>query len=618
MSESISILGRTIWFRRGFLFTGGVLVALVLGLSWLGFPAFLTRWILANANSGDYFIEAHDVRLDLRGGVRARDVAVYRKGVVGPPFLQSRELRVLFRLADRPRAGVSRIKEVRASGGVIRQDGGPGFRPWVEPVAAGAAPAGIPGGARKVLPEMELQVVLSDFDVVGVAVEHLQGDLRVDHEGVRLSRLSGRVGRDLQQGSLEGMAAWMSDSHAAGRLITSFDPRALLPACKVFCPDAVAILERFSFASAPPRFELSFEAGRAPAPGLRIKGRMQAAHYAYRGTGIGFANISGEYQVGNGTNRLRLAPFLLVVGGRNAEGWAQYDFSAGTAEYEMTSAIDLASVLRLAGLREQSLQDWDLEAGARVMARGIVNYNDPAKTVVDASVEGTRIGFAHVIADDFRAQYSGRGLTNQFRDIQGKIGNGSFSGTLDVVPDASGSNRNARAKAEIIHVDTDEVLKLLTTNRAWRMDGKLYGHVELMREGATGGDEAFSGSVQLTLRNGRLFRLPLFSGFMDELRRIVPELDFPNNVVDAHISGVIAGGGVESREIRIDDGPVKVVARGRCGLDGTVDYQVTVQLLKKNGFLADTIMGLFSPEKGVEFRLGGSLAKPKWTYVGRR
>ena len=155
------------WIRPGLVLLGAIMMAILLGLAWLGFRSVLTKWILAAANEGDLFIAARQVKLDLRGGLDASDVMVYRKGVIGPPFLEARELRILFRLFEPRHAGETRVKELRVCDGVIR----PAWGAWAAPGAGGGTtPNHPPSMAKRAgsLQMMNLDVTLTDFDVLGV------------------------------------------------------------------------------------------------------------------------------------------------------------------------------------------------------------------------------------------------------------------------------------------------------------------------------------------------------------------------------------------------------------------------------------------------------------------
>jgi hypothetical protein len=606
------------WLRHGISFVLGVGVALVLGLTWLGAPVFLTRWILETANQGEYFVTANHVKLDLRGGIKASDVRVYRKGITGPPLLETRSLQVLFHLFEAPHSGGSRVKEVSARGGVIRplwgagSETGHGLEAAIE---SGFSSSKSQAGASA---RMDLDVTLNDFDVLGVWVEELKTGVQGKDGECRLSRISGRVGRDLQRGTVEGSLAWKNRQQAIGHLVTSFDPHVLMPVFKRFYPDAIPVVGRFSFPAAPPRLDLSFEMGLKSPYSMKVAGRLQASQYAYRGAGIGFANITGDYVYGNGTNRLKLDPFLIVVGGRKAEGKSEFNFAAQTASFEMISAIDMASALRLAGVRDQELEPWTFEGGSTIVAKGETNAKVPEQSGFEATVEGTQVGYKSVQAHDYTFRVLGYGLTNQFSDIRGKIGGGSFFGSVLLEPTSPGSNRVIRARAEIIHADADELLKIFSTNRAWRTAGKLYGNIEWVALSGDSGTEPLSAQGQFTVRNTRVLRLPLFQELTANLKRLSSGFDSGDMPGELRFSFKLNRGRIESRDIQMECGWVTLAAQGSCGLDGTLDFAVEARLARKPGIVGQAMASLFPSGTKIEFKLGGTLESPEWRRVDSR
>ena len=602
------------WISNGILLAAGILAAILLGLAWLGFPGVLARWILAAANRGDYFVTAHDVKLNLRGGLTATDVQVYRKGVVGPPCLETRELRMLFRLLERPRAGISRIKEVSAWGGIIRPAWERGGQSGTGTVAMLTYPV-VPGGEGQPARDFDVDITLQEFDVLGVWVDRIKTTLQTDHEGIRLSRLSGLVGRDLQRGAVEGMFEWRGGGHIDGRLVTAFDPHALTPVMSLVCPQAVPVMDRFSFPATPPRFDFSLEADRSKTPAIRVKGRMQASQYAYQGAGIGFANISGDYLYGGGTNRLNLEQFLVVVGGRQISGNAVFDFTAGMSSFGMVSDVDLASLLRLAGRKGHGMESWRFPGGTRVSARGHANYRAPGQSEIEAMVEGPRMECGSLWAQDYGFRFQSLGVTSLFTDVHAKIGGGSCVGSMTVAPDASGSNRVSHIKAELIYADVDEFMRLLVTNRVSRTEGKLFGNIELSGQGGLEGMRRVAGSGQITLRKARIFRSPLFSGLVAELGRQKPDTDWRMIPVDMRATFTVQDGRAESNDIRIENGVIGLLAKGRCGRDGSLDFTVQVQVGRDHGFFGKAMRALGSVDKPVEFAVGGTLEAPQWSVV---
>lgn len=600
------------WLTRYRRWLAGLLVggmALVLGLAVLGFPDFLTRWILADANSGNYFIQAHEMHLDLGGGLNARNVTVYRKGLPGPPFLEARECRVLYHLFERPRAGRSRIKELTVSDGLLRplwSASQPGLKNARGSSGKGTAPWHQEGAFRQI----DLDVAFYNFDVMGVWVEQVRASVQVNAEGVSLPRLSGKIGRELHSGRIDGALAWRPEGTLRGRLATSFDPRALMPVCKVFYPEAVGELERFSFPTAPPRLELTFDIGSKPGLSVLARGRFQASNYAYRGAVIGFANINGEVVIGNGTNRLRLDPFSLTIGGRHAGGQVEFDFNSGTSDFQVRSEVSLSSVLRLVGMKESLLAPWNFEEGARLVAKGRIGYSCPEQSEVEARVEGAKIGYQGMTVSNYSFDYKNRGFTHSFSDFRGTIGGGFVGGAATMVSDQSGAHWSTDVKAEIINADTDELLQWVSTNPVWRVGGKLFGNLEI---GGIGSN--LVGQGQLTLRDARLLRSPLTSGWVQSWGGSSHGLDLSDLPAEARFSFALGDHHLTSQDLVIEAGPVEFAAKGGCGLDGSLNWQITPALSKNANARGRAAFSLLAPAWPGGYALTGTFEKPEWRPV---
>jgi len=223
-----------------------------------------------------------------------------------------------------------------------------------------------------------------------------------------------------------------------------------------------------------------------------------------------------------------------------------------------------------------------------------------------------------VQASDYAFRFLGRGLTNQFSDIRGKIGGGSFFGSVLWEPATTGSHRVTRAKAEIIHVDADELIKLLSTNQIWRTAGKLYGKIEWVTLSGNSGTVPLSAQGQFALRSARILRLPLFAGLTAGLKRLAPGVDSGDTPVELKFSFLLSKGRVESRDIQMDFGWVTLAAQGSCGLDGTLDVTVEAHLARKPGMLGLAMASLFPAGTKIEFKLGGTLESPQWRRVELR
>lgn len=599
-------------FKRVWHWLAGLLVgvvALLFGLAVFGFPDFLTRLILTDANSGDYFIQVHEMRLDLGGGLKARNVTVYRKGLPGPPFLEARECRVLYHLVERPGAGRSRIKELNVSDGLLRplwSSSHSGFKG-----ARGSSDGKRPAGHQvNVFSQLDLDVAFFNFDVMGVWVEQGRAVVQIDAHGVALSRLYGKIGRELHSGTIEGALVWRQEGTVAGRLATSFDPRALIPVCRVFYPETIGVLERFSFPTVPPRLELTFDISSKPTLSVLARGRFQASNYAYRGAVIGFAGIQGEVVIGNGTNRLRLDPFNLTMSGRQASGQVEFDFNTGMSDFQVHSEVNLASVLRLIGMKESMLTLWDFEEGARLDAKGRIGYSNPEQSEVEARVEGRKMGYQGRLVSNYSFDYINHGLTHLFSNFRGNLGGGFVGGSATMVSDQAGAHWRTAIKAEIINADTDEILLWVSTNPVWRVGGKLFGNLDIGGIGTN-----LVGQGQLTMREARLFQSPLISRWVQEWGEAARRWDLADLPSEARFSFTLGNQQFISQDLVIEAGPVELTAKGQCGFDGSLNWLVKPALSKIANGKGRTVMSFLAPAWPAGYVLRGTFDKPEWRPV---
>ncbi len=604
-----TLLRKVNWVTGGGYILAGVLVGgvvILFGLAIVGFPDILTRWFLAEVNSGDYFVQAQDVYLDLRGGVKARNVSVYRKGIPGPPFLEARECRILYHLLERPRVGRSRIKDLKVYDGILRPL-------WSSnQLGANWATNSIDGSGRRTskedaLRQVDAEIALFNFDVLGVWVEQIKTSLRVEAEELYLSRISGKVGRELHSGTVEGVLAWRQSGHLTGRLTTSFDPHALIPVCKNYYPAAVGVMDRFSFPVMPPRVDLTFEVDSKPTLSVSAKGRFQASNYAYRGVVIGYASMNIQYLLGCGTNWMRIDPFSLIMGGRQARGQVDYDFMAGVADFQASSEVNLAAVLRLAGMKDSLMESWAFEEGARLVAKGRVGYAHPENSEVEARVEGAKIGYKGVSFSNYSFDYKGHGFTHTFSDFRGNAGGGFVSGSAVLAMRQGESCWRTEVKTEIINADTDEFLKLVSTNLGWRIGGKIFGNFDLNSTGTE-----LEGQGQLTIRDALIFKTPLVANLLEKWGSWPRDLELMDIPAEARFSFAWNHDKITSRDVAVESGVLGVAAQGSCGLDGSLDWVVRPVIKKSNSAAGRAIYSLRPtlPETG--YSLTGTIERPVW------
>lgn len=595
------------WGRRLAAAALAILLIALAGLTWIGVPDFLTRRLVAHVNRGAFFCQVSGVTLDWRAGLVTRDVRIYRKGALGPPFLEARTASFWLHPFAWRSGDPGCIKSVVLERGVLR------------PSIVSATGRLVPGDGAT----WDMALRLQQFDVCGTWIEHLDGVLRADQTGGTISRLAGVVGREAQAGAVHGTVSWTWERGLHGQFETAFDPHALVPLCRTFGLTSIRrTLEWFSFASGPPDAELSVMVRAGDPAQVTVKGHVQASDFAYRGAGIAFANVELAY-ASTGTGRLSLNPLMLVIGGRNVSGRVEIELGGGRIDFETLSTADIPTLARIAGYEGGGLLDTcRFGRGTRVYAKGVVRPDAPEASDVEAYVEGSNLGIGSMVADECSFRFNQKGTTNLLSDIRGKIGGGSFTGSAVLTPvgPVEVPGMRYQVKGEVINVDFQRLRSLWSTNSAGRVDGKLYGSVEL--SGRTGPNPLASlvGQGYLNMRRGFVFRLPLFGGMTDALASALPGLDIALRQTDVSVPFEILNGRLISDDAQVEGDVLSLSAHGYCRLaDGQLAVDVQVRPLKEKGLLGQTVRALTYPVSRLfEFRLDGTIDEPRWRLFNLR
>lgn len=592
----------------------GLLIAAVVGLVLLGlnrygFPDGITRHAAESLSRGAYAVELERVTLDLTGGLVARQVRIYRKGVVGPPPFEARSVRLgldpfIWRWGRH-----AWFRDVEVVDGVVRR-----LAEFVSIPPGAPAPGSAPG---PVLPFASLAVRLRDVDVFGVFVEEGRADLRQDQSMFLVSRLSATVGRGLQRGTVAGSLTIGTDEVRA-RFRTAVDPHVLVPGLRAFGIDQTRVLDWFSFPTAPPAGEWTLEQRRGAAPELVVQGRLQASQFACRGTAIGFGNVTVAYRWSPDRHTVALNPLVLVVGGRTISGTLNVDLAASTARFEALSVADVPALARIIGFREGSFLDaFRFGAETRVYMHGIYDYGAGTASDAEIAVDSPTVGYGSFNAEDCAFKVKLAGETNLLQDVRGRLAGGSFTASAVFAPEAPGStNTSYRVRVEVLHADLRALATVWGTNLPPRLEGRVYGNLDLAGLLGEGQGTTAAGQGYLNVKRGTIFRVPLFGGFTESMTRVVPGLDFVTRQTDVRAPFEVRGGRIESKDMQIEGDVLSLTARGNATLAGALDFDVQVRPMKDKTVVGATVRALTYPlSRLFEFHLSGTVDAPRWNLA---
>jgi hypothetical protein len=605
-----------------------LLIFLLLGIAlWLlfctaGFPAWAAPRVQAALSPAGFALEARTMRMDLRGGLVLRGVRLYRRGVIGPPVLEAETLAVHclpwnILLRDEPVWDVN-LKTCRMLPEQLRP--GPAVRPSV-PAAAG--PAGMSGAEsspasyaqrlRRRL--MRVRFAVTDAHVWGVRLQQLAGRIDRTPAVLRLRDIAGYVGGpDGKAGAFQAEAARTArDGAWQGSLSTGFDPCLLLDMIDALRLTGLSwALRRFDFESEAPRLEMEY---RLAGNTAEVHGRFSGRDMAYNG--VGLLRLDGTLTVAaSSTNTVvTLDPLLVVRDEGIARGGVALDRRARSATFHGRSALAPRALLGLIGLLKQGEETWwRCEGPADIAAHGRVDLQGRDATAFQADVRARDLTVRGFTTEDVAFAVAVEGRTNRITDVRGRFYGGTLDGNLTLVnAGAQGDPDRYVLSAAMRDADFGRLAAALGAATGSEYAGVLSG--ELRLGGLTGPEARRSarGAGSVKIVQGHIFRLPLFGGFSRMMSRVIPGLDFLVSQSDARAGFTVSDGQVVMDKVRIEGDVLSLTASGAYALEGTMDFDVQVTLMKEHTLAAKLLRTLTAPlSKLLELRLEGTLAEPTW------
>jgi hypothetical protein len=245
------------------------------------------------------------------------------------------------------------------------------------------------------------------------------------------------------------------------------------------------------------------------------------------------------------------------------------------------------------------------------------DYGDMRHTDVAAVVHARDVSWRGLAADTCSMRMRMQGGSNRVEDIRADICGGSVTGSVEVVRDLEGARPPAYRVALRADALDFEALAKLWAPRDEGHRGRFTATLDL---GGTVGSEAAGtarGHGFLSVREGRVFALPLFGGLSRILSRVVPGLDFVLRQSDAEAAYTVAGGVVRSEKISVKGDVLSLSGHGEYRFERReLDFHAQVHLMKEHTLVAKLLRVITYPlSKLFEFRVRGTLEEPAWYPV---
>jgi hypothetical protein len=603
VSRAVGFLVRTV------LLVIGLAVAAVLWIRVFGLPDRLCDEMMQWAGgAGVFALEAESIRLDRWDRLEIRGVRAYRKRVVGPACAEAESVRVDLDLgAIRRRAFC--IRSVEVAGAIVR------------PLAF-FAPASCEGGGGPPDLRFDVPVKVSGGQVQGVSVREFSCRVVGAGPDLRFENMAGTLSHGGMEGPVQAdIGCSLVTGLVTGRVVTAFHPLLLEPVFLewklFFLP---TLFRRFDFGATAPDVDAGFSVRPNVTPDLDIEAQVRLREGTYRG--VPFMRADGMVHVhfSGGTNlTVGVAPLAIIRRDGVGEGQFVVDVTDETVTFDGVASMHPRAVARMVDVfTHDELKPFRFDGASRIAAKGRVDYRESQdRTAFTTTVDLKNVAFRDFLFEEMQLALDVRGRTNTITGIQGRFAEGAFAGTGEViVPVREEDPPSYRIRVRLEDANFTRFLEERKVKVEAGIRGHLHAEADLSGLAGEGQGKTVRGRGVVRVREGRVFSLPLFGGLSTILARLIPGLDFVLRQTDATAEFVVRNGRIVCDPVSIEGDVLSIEGRGEATLDGKLDFNVRVTLMKDNTLVGKLVRSLTYPLSWLfEFRLRGTIDNPEWYPV---
>lgn len=581
---------------------------LIVYLTVFGAPDWMLARINSLLNRGPIYIETPHMWLRLPFSICVSDARVFWKGRVGPPAAEARRLAVNID----PRAFWKDVPAIRS---IAIRDGV--FRPEMIPPGP-AAP-----GAKPVAPaDFRLRIALRNCILWNQHASSMRCLLVSEGGSVAMRDIEAVVREGSLAGRFAGTVCYEVETRRVfGHLECLADPHVLLPVMNAARLSFLAgLTQRFEFQAAPPRVIVDFRTHATSNAPLEVDVGFVATQLAYQG--VTCASAEGRVNVHSSPTGsvVKVAPLTVVrEEGRGEGGFSVVeDNGYNYVTFDATSSIAPSALTGMIGIMTNGFWDTCRTEGPYAgWARGRVTFPNPADSDFHGQLRFGAFGNDMLTISNCACDIGMAGPTVIVHNVSGALCEGTVKGAVDVIlPSGDTSGTFYRVTGVASDVDFPTIVRKLGKRPDPNQEGALTLSFDMAGPASTNLLRDARGSGSVRLRKGRVFMLPLFGGLSKMMTRIIPGLDFVLRQTDLKAQFDLADGKLTSDKVLIEGDVLSLRGKGSCALDGTLAFDVQLQLMKEHTLVAKLLRtALFPITKLFELRLTGTLDNPQWRAV---
>ena len=582
--------------------------ALILGLTVLfcvvttyGFPRWSIDALENRLSRKDHSIEIGHARYLPGKGISVKTFALYRKYVADGPLVTANAGIVDIDLIQLLR-GVIHIRDIHIKTAAIHP---PMF---IKPPKARPPKVKISRANR---PWINLPLRADHFTVIGATTTNASALLRFGPDKIELrdTRVYGSSPGAYVDVTLNGDTFLKTlDAYLEGRVM----PADVLPLLKGLKTGyAVNIVSRITDNKEPGALTLTASHDKnIPNKEISITFDIEGGSY----NRLPCDKISGEFRVlgRKKWEKTELSRCHITREEGSADITIATDSATKTLTFKTRSTIDLDAVIdAIPEVPLDNLRIYSCQKPPEIMTSGVVCFTNAAANRVTVTGVASNVLYKTLFADSvrFRANTSGANISIPVLSV--KAYSGDISGEIHISVDHGATPVfTTLLTADGIHFGEFLQSAYNVTNT---FGGELNGNLTLSGSTNPRRKTTLKGEGQLQVRDGELFRLPLFAGLTSIMAKLIPGLDFILCQSDAKIDFTISDNAIRSDKIILEGDVFSLKGHGEYNFTDNLEMSIQLRLLNPDT-IPGKIMGLitFPITKLFEFKVKGALMSAEW------
>ena len=351
--------------------------------------------------------------------------------------------------------------------------------------------------------------------------------------------------------------------------------------------------------------------GTAGDPAIYCFGPVQATNFTLQGVAV--QSLRGRLDITNEV--MHITGGILSRPEGNARGDLHMAFSNQTLRLDAESTLDARDTARMIGpAAAKFMEPFRLNGPVRLRIAGLLDYCNFSLNNLQAHIEAQRFGYARWEADAAEFDLAVLGRRLRFLNATATAYGGKFAGSGLLYPVGGDANWRYDVDFTATNASLTDLLSATLQKPVKELRGALDAAGRIGGYVGKGTGPGATGTGRITVRGGMLFQTKLFSGLSAILEKIIPDFTLFAQT-DATGDYTLRNGRACSRNIELQGTVFSVKADGSYGYNGSLDYDVEVQLLRGGPVAALVRLATLPVTRLLKFNLSGTFEEPRWRPV---